>query len=347
MKRRGLRALCLCALLWLTGIFAFAADSPPYRGVDVSRWQGSVDWSAVKAAGVDFALLRCYAYRKDANFEANYAGARAQNIPVGAYVYMYATTEEEAAAEAQGALNALGGKALQLPLFLDVEDDDVKPLGREKLTDLMLLEMNAFAAAGYRTGYYTSQSYVSAYMDASRLTGFDRWIARWTCYTTDSNPRTFTFDDQDPNGAKKPDCDIWQFSNGGAGGVYGMSSTYVDLDFCYTDYLNTAPQTPEEPETPAHVHVFTTQVTTPTCTEPGLLIRTCACGCSETEAYSPARGHSAPDENGRCIYCGSWVADVEVPVQDTTGLCPYCGEKHTGLFGWFVLLIHTIFSIFR
>ena len=343
MKRTRLTAVCLCVLLWLTGVLSFAADAPPYRGVDVSRWQGRVDWSAVKAAGVDFALLRCFAYRKDANFEANYAGARAQNIPVGAYVYMYATTEAEAAAEAQGALNALGGRPLQLPLFLDVEDGGVKALGKEKVTDLMLLELQAFAAAGYRAGFYTSQSFVSAYMQADRLTGFDRWIARWTCCTTDSNPQTFTLDSQDPNSPKKPDCDIWQFSNGGDGGLYGMSSTYVDLDFCYTDYLNTSPEEPQQ-----HTHTFTTQVTEPTCTAPGLLVQTCeGCGEVTTSEYAPALGHTEPDETGCCARCKVQLTDPGAKEEPEADPCPFCGKRHTGQFGLLVLLVHKLLALFR
>ena len=136
------RFFCVCLVLLLLSLLpaqAFAA--PPYEGVDVSKWQGTVDWAKVKQSGVEFAILRCFASRKDTTFEANYAGAAAQGIPVGAYVYMYARTPESAVKEAQNTLSALGGKALTLPLFLDVEDKDVKALGKETVTDLMLIEL--------------------------------------------------------------------------------------------------------------------------------------------------------------------------------------------------------------
>ena len=120
-------ALCLLIMLSiftaadLGGLKARAAEQPPYCGIDVSKHNGDINWSTVKARNVDFAIIRCYGLRKDEKFDQNYAGAVANGIAVGAYVFMYAEDEAEARQEAQGALDALGGKALDLPLFLDVE----------------------------------------------------------------------------------------------------------------------------------------------------------------------------------------------------------------------------------
>ena len=71
-----------------------------YKGIDVSKHQGTIDWAKVKAAGVQFAMLRAgygrYDNQKDEQFEVNYKGATAAGIPVGAYHYSYATTAEQA-----------------------------------------------------------------------------------------------------------------------------------------------------------------------------------------------------------------------------------------------------------
>ena len=123
--------MMLCALLLASALPCAAGGAAAVqKGIDVSRWQGAVDWAKVKKAGVDFAILRCFAYRKDATFDTNYTGATKQGIPLGAYVYMYATTPQGAVQEAQNTLSALGGKALIYPLFLDVEDPTVFALSK-------------------------------------------------------------------------------------------------------------------------------------------------------------------------------------------------------------------------
>jgi len=325
-------ALLLCVLLLVPGVTAAGAETPAVlRGVDVSRWQGTVDWAKMKAAGVDFAVLRCYAYRKDVTFEANYAGAAAQGIPVGAYIYMYATTEQGAVQEALATLDALGGKPMTLPLFLDVEDSSIKNLGRDRLTDLMLIELAIFAAAGYRTGIYTSLSYRDSFMNAGRLSAYDWWIARWTCYRTDANNKLFSFSDESPSSAKKPDCAVWQFSNGGRGSTFGVESTAVDLNFCYQDYLSAGAYTPND-------HRYTVTVHTPTCTDPGYLVMQCShCDEQRSALYTPALGHTAPNAAGACTRCGLNLAGV----QNGT-VCPLCGQTHSGLVGWLYLFVHRL-----
>ena len=236
------------------GLQANAADSPPYCGIDVSKHNGYINWSTVKSRGVDVAFLRCYSLQKDEYFDLNYSGAVSNGIAVGAYAYMYAENEFEARLEAQNTLNALGGKALDLPLFLDVEYKKVLALGKKTLTDLMLIELEMFRAAGYQAGIYTSQSYIDSYMDAYRLQDYSWWVAKWTC----EQPQLYTFRDETAYSFKRPSCSVWQFSNAGDGGYFGVSSTYVDLSFCYIDFSApteqpdqpTPPETPETPDTP-------------------------------------------------------------------------------------------------
>lgn len=251
MKQLLSAALCLLMMLGIFtiagfgGLKASAADQPPYCGIDVSKHNGEINWSTVKSRGVDFALLRCYALKKDETFDQNYFGATANRIAVGAYVFMYAENETEAREEAQGTLDALAGRFLDLPLFLDVEYKKVIALDKETVTNLMLIELEMFRAAGYKPGIYTSLSYIDTYMDSSRLRDYAWWVARWTR----EQPQTYTFQDEFFYSLKKPNCDVWQFSNAGDGSYFGMSSAYVDLDFCYIDYI-ARPEDPEQPVVP-------------------------------------------------------------------------------------------------
>ncbi|MBR6917327.1 MAG: peptidoglycan-binding protein, partial [Clostridia bacterium] len=217
--------------------FVSRAASTPYKGIDVSSWQGSINWEKVKNGGVDFAIIRCFAYRKDTRFDEYYSGATAKGIPVGSYVYMYAETAAEARAEAKSVLDVLGKKKLTFPLFLDVEDSSLQKLGKKTLTDLMIIELEEFKKAGYTAGIYTTQYYESAYMEPSRLANYDHWYAKWTCYAPDNDSSTFNHNSQDPY-VSNPPAHMWQFSNGGDGKALGIASKFVDLNFCYYDYMN-------------------------------------------------------------------------------------------------------------
>ena len=94
-----------------------------YKGIDVSRYQGKIDWKQVAADGVTFAILQAGYGReisqKDPTFETNYAGAKAAGIKVGAYWYSYADTVSRAKQEAAAFLKAIEGKEFDLPLFFD------------------------------------------------------------------------------------------------------------------------------------------------------------------------------------------------------------------------------------
>ena len=96
------------------------------KGIDVSVHNGNIDWNRVKSAGIDFAILRAgygrVASQKDEKFEANYAGAKAAGVPVGAYWYSYATTPDEAKLEAEVCVSILRGKQFEYPIWFDLEE---------------------------------------------------------------------------------------------------------------------------------------------------------------------------------------------------------------------------------
>ena len=124
------------------------------KGIDVSRWQGTVDWSRVKSAGIRFAILKATqrGNRTEIKFETNYAGCRTNGIPVGAYHYVYAGNTQEAKAEAQAVVSALRGKDISCGLWLDMEDDCIRDLGKQNLSLIIKKEADIIRRAGYGVG---------------------------------------------------------------------------------------------------------------------------------------------------------------------------------------------------
>lgn len=104
------------------------------KGIDVSVHNGNIDWNRVKNAGIAFAILRAgygrVASQKDAKFEANYAGAKAAGVPVGAYWYSYAITPDEARLEAEICVSILRGKQFEYPLWFDLEERSALNTGK-------------------------------------------------------------------------------------------------------------------------------------------------------------------------------------------------------------------------
>ncbi|MGN0444346.1 MAG: GH25 family lysozyme [Acutalibacteraceae bacterium] len=219
-------------------VFAASATSKAFKGVDVSRWNGDIDWKVMKSKGVDFAIMRCYSYGIDKKFAEYYDGASEVGIDIGAYVFMYATTKKEAVSEAKAALEALDGRALDYPLFLDIEYEKLKTMSKKALTDLCLTELEIFRNAGYDVGIYCSKNFQETYLDMTRFADYYIWTAKWSLYSTEKDSKKYYLNDIDPYDSSRPDGDLWQFSNGGYGPYYGTSGRYLDLDFCYVDFKN-------------------------------------------------------------------------------------------------------------
>lgn len=96
------------------------------KGIDVSHWQGRIDFEKVKSQGYSFVMINAgygkYISQKDENFEKNYAAARKAGLNIGTYWYSYALTEADALAEAKTFLEAVKGKKFEYPLAFDIED---------------------------------------------------------------------------------------------------------------------------------------------------------------------------------------------------------------------------------
>ena len=121
--------------------------APPYRFVDVSRYQGLIDWAQVAAAGYKGAMLKTVSTNRklskradglyiDPTFESNYRNAKAAGLDVGVYYYTYATSEAMADAELALLRQAVRGKELTLPVAVDVEENKLKPMSTLGLTNL-------------------------------------------------------------------------------------------------------------------------------------------------------------------------------------------------------------------
>lgn len=192
--------------------------------VDVSLWQGEIDWQAVAADGVEGAMLRvgCRGYGSetgvlvaDERFHENLRGAKAAGLQVGAYFFSQATSEEEAREEARFALSLLDGAALELPLAFDWET-----VGSEtartahvtggELTACAIAFCDEVADAGYQPMVYFNQDTAYRMYDLAALGEIPFWLAEYDAYPS------FAYD-----------FALWQYTSAGA--VKGIG-TAVDLN---------------------------------------------------------------------------------------------------------------------
>ena len=198
------------------------------KGIDVSEFNGVIDWAAVKASGkVDFAIIRSglgwtdgdLALRRDMRFIENIRGCEENGIPYGIYHYSYCLRPENARKEARYVVRLLkdaGAKPLY-PIWLDLEDNAQIPLGKTALTGLSADWLDEIEKAGYYTGIYSYRSFLENYLDMDKLSEYDVWLAE------------IDFTAPKYRGA----YGMWQYSwKGGVPGING----YVDLDFAYREY---------------------------------------------------------------------------------------------------------------
>lgn len=195
------------------------------QGIDVSKYQGSIDWQKVRAAGIEFAIIRIgwAGYEggidegKDPTFDANMRGAIAAGIPVGAYVYSYCKTETAARRAAREAAALCAPYRLTMPLVFDLEDSATyTSLGKAAATAIADAFLDEVEKAGYYAMLYSYKSFVQTLLDMGKLAKYDFWLAHYTSQT----------DYKGPYG-------IWQYtSDGSVPGINGR----VDMNIAYNDY---------------------------------------------------------------------------------------------------------------
>ena len=206
------------------------ATTPPVetteiRGIDVSKWQGEIDWKKVKAAGIKFAMIRLgYGSSKgdacglDGYFEKDVKNAIAAGIDIGCYFYSYATSVAAAKKEAAYVINVLQKYkgVFTYPVAFDLEDKTQQGLGKQVLTDMVIAFGDAIEKAGFYCSLYSNPSWMKSYLDADRVKRFDLWLAHWTDKTNYAGA-----------------YGMWQ--NSSSGKVNGINGN-VDTDFAYKDY---------------------------------------------------------------------------------------------------------------
>lgn len=165
---------------------------PPYRYIDVSRYQGLIDWAQVAAAGYKGAMLKTVSTNRklskradglyiDPTFETNYRNARAAGLDVGVYYYTYATSEAMADAELALLRQALRGKELTLPVAVDVEENKLKPMSTLDLTNLTAYALEQVEKMGFYAQLYTYTHYSNMELDMGRLASrWDVWLSDTT-----------------------------------------------------------------------------------------------------------------------------------------------------------------------
>lgn len=191
-----------------------------YDGIDVSKWQGDIDWQKVKASGVQFAILRAgygrFAGQTDKTFAQNYQNAKAAGLFVGAYHYSYAKNAEQARAEAEYCLSLIKGKVFDFPICYDVEDDSQKDLSKDEISAIVTAFCETLEQAGYYVSVYMNLAWLNTKLREDIFEKYDIWLAHWAKETT-----------------CKRAYGIWQYTSGGQ--VNGIKGN-VDLDCAYKDY---------------------------------------------------------------------------------------------------------------
>lgn len=197
------------------------------NGIDVSVWNGDINWQDVLGSGIEFAIIRCGYGSPDPNqvdkkYVQNVQGCQSAGLPFGIYHYGYALSESEAQNEANFCLSILNGVSCDYPVFYDVEEPSMFALGRDKLTSVINAFCSVIEAAGYIPGVYMSTSYAENNVNIDSISA-DRWIAQYN--------DTLTF---------SGNADIWQYTSSGS--IPGISGR-VDMNYCYKEYSGSpAPQ---------------------------------------------------------------------------------------------------------
>ena len=194
------------------------------KGIDVSAWQGRIDWKTVADYGMGFAILRITEAGNviDSTFEDNYAGCVRYRIPVGVYKYSYALTAEESRREAEKVIEVLQGREIRFPVFLDLEWNSQRTLGAAGVEKIAEAFEQVITKAGYKFGIYCNVDWYQT-MISVKLKKYDFWIARYPANDNGTLQERL-----------RPDFGVgWQYSSKAV--IPGISG-YVDRDVFYKDY---------------------------------------------------------------------------------------------------------------
>lgn len=195
------------------------------KGIDVSHWQGNINWIAVKDAGIDFAIIKAggsdKGFYKDKKFEQNYINAKTAGVKVGAYYFVgkKCKSYDDGAADAERFIKILEDKQFEYPVYIDFEAPDCS--NREGNTNACIGFCETMEKDGYFVGIYASE--ISGFKDRledDRLQGYSHWVARYG---------------RKPASIPASVFGIWQYSSKGR--VAGINGN-VDMDESYVDFAS-------------------------------------------------------------------------------------------------------------
>lgn len=197
-------------------------------GIDVSHYQGEIDWNFVAGCGKKFAIIKCQYERAghpmDEYFEANYKGCGDNRIARGVYAYIARASMADPVGDAKALIAKLKGRKLEYGIWLDLEDKSLGEMGEHYIQDLVYRYTRAFQSAGYYVGLYCNRSWYLNLISKALKEDFDFWIARYPkndtgVYMADSSLKPTSY------GV------AWQYSSKGhVPGIKGLVDLDVDFD---------------------------------------------------------------------------------------------------------------------
>ena len=191
------------------------------KGIDVSEFQGKIDWEKVKNAGIEFAILRCgygmdFSNQDDVEYERNANECERLGIPYGVYLMSYANTVEKARSEAKHVLRLIEGRKISLGVWYDIEDNGTSgAINKETLTNIINTFCNTIKNAGYKVGVYASLNWLENKIEKTIKDNYDIWVAQY--YSKCEYEGKYI---------------MWQHTSSGK--VNGIS-TNVDMNILYED----------------------------------------------------------------------------------------------------------------
>lgn len=191
------------------------------KGIDVSEFQGKIDWEKVKNSGVEFAILRCgygmdFSNQDDVEYERNANECERLGIPYGVYLMSYANTVEKARSEAKHVLRLIEGRKISLGVWYDIEDNGTSgAINKETLTNIINTFCNTIKNAGYKVGVYASLNWLENKIEKTIKDNYDIWVAQY--YSKCEYEGKYI---------------MWQHTSSGK--VNGIS-TNVDMNILYKD----------------------------------------------------------------------------------------------------------------
>lgn len=191
------------------------------KGIDVSEFQGKINWEKVKNDGIEFAILRCgygmdFSNQDDVEYERNANECERLGIPYGVYLMSYANTVEKARSEAKHVLRLIEGRKISLGVWYDIEDNGTSgAINKETLTNIINTFCNTIKNAGYKVGVYANLNWLENKIEKTIKDNYDIWVAQY--YSKCEYEGKYI---------------MWQHTSSGK--VNGIS-TNVDMNILYED----------------------------------------------------------------------------------------------------------------